>query len=443
MKIAFLVGNFPVLSETFILNQIAGLIDRGHEVDIYALDGPSDDTSKVHPIVEQYNLLERTYYSPQLPATASWQKLQGYGLLLANFYRNPLACWELLDVAKYGKRAKSFKLLYKAIPFLDGKSYDIIHCQFGSLGLMGLLFRNMGLLQGKLLTTFRGSDISKYLKKWGERVYDRLFQEGDFFLTNCEFFRQRAIKLGCEETKILVLGSGIDCSKFAFTPRYWPADGRVRIATTGRLVEKKGIEYGIRAIAKLAEIYPGIEYNIIGDGPLKEDFQKLIAELQVSHIIKLLGWKQQEELIKILDRSHILIAPSVTAADGNQDAPVNTLKEAMAMGLPVIGTLHGGIPELIEDGVSGFLVPERDADAIATKVSYLIEHPELWPELGRSGRARVQDKYDMNKLNDELVEIYQQLLNSELPYQIVGMRADDHCKTPSLGAEELMNFGFR
>ncbi len=417
MKIAFILGTFPTLSVSFILNQIQGLIERGHEVDIYALDGPSADTSKVHPIVEQYHLLERTYYPPKRPKNFWLRLLKTLGLILVNLDKNPFVLLNLLDVEKFGKEAKEQRLFYKAIPLLRRESYDIIHCQFGIFGLMSLAFQQVGIIEGKLLATFRGYDISKYLQKRGERVYDRLFQEGDFFLTNCEFFRQRAIKLGCEETKILVLGSGIDCSKFVFTPRYWPADGRVRIASTGRLIEKKGIEYGIRAIAKLALIHPHIEYNIIGDGPLKEDFQKLIAELQVSHIVKLLGWKQQEELIEILNRSHILIAPSVTAADGNQDAPVNTLKEAMAMGLPVIGTLHGGIPELIEDGVSGFLVPERDADAIATKVSYLIEHPELWPELGRSGRACVQDKYDMNKLNDELVEIYQQLLNSELPHQ--------------------------
>jgi colanic acid/amylovoran biosynthesis glycosyltransferase len=86
----------------------------------------------------------------------------------------------------------------------------------------------------------------------------------------------------------------------------------------------------------------------------------------------------------------------------------------MAMGLPVISTFHGGIPELVEDGVSGFLVPERDADAIAAKLSYLIKYPEAWPGMGRAGRARVEEKYDMNKLNDELVEIYQQLVNSDV-----------------------------
>ncbi|MDJ0531487.1 MAG: glycosyltransferase [Xenococcaceae cyanobacterium MO_207.B15] len=417
MKIAFIVGKFPALSVSFIINQIKGLIDGGHEVDIYALDGPPEDTSKVHPIVEEYHLLERTYYPPTRPENVLLRRLKTVGLLLTNLPKNPWVLLPLLNRERFGKEARKQILFYRSMPFLRRESYDIIHCQFGLFGIIGLALRQIGLIEGKLITGFRGYDISRYLKKRGDRIYDELFQEGDFFIANCEFFRQRAIKLGCDPEKIVVLGSGIDCSKFAFTPRHFPEDGKVKLVTTGRLVEKKGIEYGIRAIASLAKTYPNIEYNIIGDGPLKEHFQKLIAELNVGHIVKLVGWKQQEELIEILDNSHILIAPSVTAADGNQDAPVNTLKEAMAMGLPVIGTLHGGIPELIEDGISGFLVPERDAGVIANKVRYLIEHPEIWPDMGKAGRKRVQEKYDMYKLNEQLVEIYQQLLNSELPQQ--------------------------
>ncbi|MCA1993395.1 MAG: glycosyltransferase, partial [Coleofasciculus sp. S288] len=304
-------------------------------------------------------------------------------------------------------------MLYAAIPTLGKESYDIIHCQFGIHALDGILLRDIGALSGKLITSFRGYDISWYVQFAGDRVYDQLFEVGDFFLSNCEFFKRRAVAIGCDEQKIVVHRSGIDCSRFVFTPRYPHPDSRVRVTTTGRLIEKKGIEYGIRAVAKLAKDHPNIEYNIIGDGCLREYFEQLIQELGVGEQVKLLGWKHQQEVIEILNQSHIFIAPSVTAADGNQDAPVNTLKEAMAMGLPVIATRHGGIPELVEEGISGFLVPERDADAIAEKLAYLVEHPDVWLGMGRAGRAHVEEHYDINKLNDELVEIYQQLLNSK------------------------------
>ncbi len=417
MKIAFLVWRFPVLSEAFILNQITGLLDRGHEVYIHALNGHPQGTDKVHPIVEEYGLLERTYYTPERPENPFLCTLKGIWLLLANLHKNSLSCLQFLNEAKYGKTSEPWKRIYRAIAFLDAQPYDVIHCQFGTIGPAALMFRQGGFLQGKLVTIFRGIDISRHVQEQGENVYEQLFTEGDFFLANCEFFRRRAINLGCNPEKIVVHGSGLDCQKFTFQPRYFPVDNLVRIATTGRLVEKKGIEYAIGAVAQVAQVYSNLEFYIIGDGPLKTSLQNLIDELGLSSIVKLMGWKQQEEIIEILDSCHLFVAPSVTASDGNQDAPVNTLKEAMAMGLPVISTYHGGIPELVEDGVSGFLVPERDADAIAQKLLYFIEHPEIWKKFGEAGCAQVRKKYDMNGLNDDLVEIYQKLVSSEFIVQ--------------------------
>ncbi|MBD2603202.1 glycosyltransferase [Scytonema hofmannii FACHB-248] len=412
MKIAIIAGQFPVLSETFILNQITGLIARGHEVDIYA--SHPKDSDKVHPDVEKYQLLKRTHYIPGIPQNYFLRLIKALILLFINFFKAPLVFMRSLNIFQYGEKAYSLKFIYLAIPFLKPKTYDIIHCQFGVFALDTIVMRDIGIIKGKLITSFRGFDISRYIQEHGEDIYNPLFTEGDFFLTNCEFFRQRAIKLGCDANKIVVHGSGIDCSQFPFKPRHPHPDGKIRIATTGRLIEKKGIEYSIRAIAKVAKFHPNIEYNIIGDGELKEHLQQLIQELNVANQVKLLGWKNQPEIIEIIDKTHIFIAPSITAKDGNQDAPVNTLKEAMAMGLPVIGTLHGGIPELIKDNISGFLVPERDADAISEKVSYLIEHPEVWQQMGSSGRAYVEKHYDMNQLNNELVEIYRQVSNNNL-----------------------------
>jgi colanic acid/amylovoran biosynthesis glycosyltransferase len=409
MKIAFIVQEFPVLSETFIINQIIGLIERNHEVHIYGYK--PENTSKVHSDVEKYQLLKTTHYFPSIPANYFWRFIKGVALLLTNFYKSPLTILRALNIPKYGNLAASMRVLYWVVGVLKSEPYDIIHCQFGMHGIQGMILREIGALKGKLITSFRGYDISWYVQEQGEQVYNELFAKGDFFLSNCEFFRQRAIKLGCDEKKIIVHGSGIDCSRFSFKARHPHPDGIIRIATTGRLVEKKGIEYGIRAVAKVAQIYQNIEYNIIGDGHLKEHLQQVIEELNVAEKVKLLGWKTQTEIVEVLDNTHIFIAPSITASDGNQDAPVNTLKEAMAMGVPVIGTLHGGIPELIEDGISGFLVSERDANSIAEKLTYYIEHPEVWEKMGIAGRTYVEAHYDKNKLNDELVEIYQQVLN--------------------------------
>ncbi|MDY6902708.1 MAG: glycosyltransferase [Cyanobacteriota bacterium] len=419
MKIAFIVDRFPLLSETFVINQITGLIERGHEVHIY---GRQTYDNKLHPDVEKYKLIERTHYLPEIPKNYLGRLFNALYLFAKNFSQAPLVLLRSLNIFKYGKRAACLRLFYSTLPFLNAPKYDIIHCQFGRQAICkfgpysyeGIVLREIGAVEGKVLTTFRGYDISWYLHEYGENVYEGLFEKGDFFYTNCEFFRQRVIKLGCDEKKIIVHGSGINCSRFTFKARYPDASGLIRIATTGRLIEKKGMEYAIRAIAEVAQVYPNVEFSIIGDGELKERFLQIIQELNIGDKVHLKGWKNQKEIISILDETHIFVAPSVTASDGNQDAPVNTLKEAMAMGLPVIGTLHGGIPELVEDGVSGFLVPERDEKAIAQKLIYLIEHPEIWQEMGLSGRKKVETHYDTDKLNSELVEIYQQISGNKL-----------------------------
>lgn len=425
MRIAFLVGEFPIFSTTFILNQITGLIDRGYEVDIYA-EKPGENF-KIHPDVEKYHLLDRTFYYDKMPEERLWRLLKGIGLLLVNFPKNPRLVLRSLNVFKYGKDAASLRLLYAAIallPHLERWPYDIIHCQFGPFGLLGQLFKNLAAPQAKLITSFRGYDLSWFLRWYGENIYTKLFATGDVFFPNCDYFKRLIINLGCDEKKIVVLRSGIDCSRFFFTPRHLNPGDTIKIITIGRLVGKKGIAYGIRAVAKLIKHYPTIEYNIVGDGPLHEELQQLIAELAVGDQVKLLGAKEQQELIEILDRSHILVAPSITDEEGNQEGIPNVLKEAMAMGLPVISTEHAAIPELIEDGITGFLVPERDVDGLAEKLSYVIEHPELWIKIIQAGRTRVENYYDINQLNEQLVDVYQQLLSQDASTSLPNVESD-------------------
>lgn len=413
MRVAFIVARFPAISQTFILNQIVGLIERGVSVDIYAIHSFQEkakaETNKVHPDVEKYNLLNRTYYLSKIPNNFLIRLLKGV-VLSASFYKSPLVWLQSLNIFKYGKQALSLKLLYQAQQFVNKEPYDIIHCQFGNLAPRMIVLRNLNAINGKLVTAFRGSDISEFIQQKGEKVYNELFRTGDFFLPNCNYFKNMLLVLGCDENKLSVLRSGIDCYKFVYVPRTLPADGFIRLVTTGRLVEKKGIEYCIRAVAVLAQSNKKIEYNIIGDGVLRASLQQLIEELGVEEQVKILGWKKQPEVVEILNRSSIFIATSVTGADGNQEGIPNTLKEAMAMEMPVIGTLHAGIPELIEDSVSGFLVPEKDVDALVEKLTWLIEHPLDWVRMGKAGRAYVEKHYDNNQLNDRLVEIYQQLI---------------------------------
>ncbi|MEB3267961.1 MAG: glycosyltransferase, partial [Leptolyngbya sp.] len=267
MRIAFLVGKFPCLSQPFIINQIIGLLDQGHEVDIYALEGPSHEDQS-HPQVRDYRLLERTRYGVFPSESLPLRLLQGLGLILRYGWRYPRSLLAVLNLFKYGKRAASLRPLFAVIPFLPRQQYDIIHAQFGVYALLGADLRAMGRLQGKLIATFRGFDISEYVRRCGAEVYTDLFAVSDGILTNCEFFRQRLIALGCPAEQVQVHYSSIDCQRFTFQPRSLPPGAPIRIVTVGRLVEKKGIEYALRAIAQLRPLGIDLEYTLVGDGPL-------------------------------------------------------------------------------------------------------------------------------------------------------------------------------
>ncbi|WP_413165272.1 glycosyltransferase [Capilliphycus salinus ALCB114379] len=226
---------------------------------------------------------------------------------------------------------------------------------------------------------------------------------------------ERAIALGCPADKIVKLPMGLNLSLYQFKARYLEANEPIKIITVARLVEKKGIEYSIRAVAEVLKQYPNLIYRIVGDGVLRNSLEELIRELGVSEKIKLLGWMTQEEVRQLYVDSHLFILSSVTAQDGDKEGQGLVLQEAQAMGLPVLSTIHNGIPDGVLDGKSGFLVPETDVKALVERISYLITNPEKWPEMGRVGRAFVEENYDINLLNDRLVKIYENLLKSSEP----------------------------
>lgn len=413
MQIAFIVGHFPRLSETFILNQATGLIDRGHQVDIFS--EYAGNWSQVHPDVERYGLRQHTYQLHPVPQNYIWRLVLGLWLFLTRLPQAPRLLLGSLNPLQHGLYALSLWMLYGAVSLVDRGCfhYDIVHCQFGTQGHRGWFLRRLMSPTTRLIVMFRGHDISSYVQEKGIQIYADLFEAADACWTNCEFFRQRLIQLGCPPEKTAVHYSGLDVAKFTYQPRQPEASGPVQLVTTGRLVEKKGIEYAIRAIAQIIPRHPNIRYTIAGDGPLRSEFETLIQSLCLESTVQLAGWQDEKELIACLDRAQIFIAPSVTADDGNQDAPINVLKEAMAMGLPVISTLHGGIPELVQDGISGYLVPERDVEALGDCLEILLNESDRWPEMGQAGRAYVEQHFNLHRLNDRLVLRYQELLGGQ------------------------------
>jgi len=409
MKVAFIVGRFPALSETFILNQITGLLDMGYDVEIFAQVNPNE--KKVHSDVKKYHLIERTHYF-SMPRNKIKRILRAVYPIITNFHKGPIKTMKSLNIFKYRKKALSLTLLYLLIPFLD-KKFDIIHCHFGPNGIIGSLLKEIG-VEGEIITTFHGYDMSTFILSNGSDVYKDLFLNGDLFLPISEFWKKKLVKLNCNEKKIMVHRMGINFKKFKYSERKIQPGEPVKILTIGRLVEKKGHEYAIKAIAKIVKKHKNLAYIIAGDGSLRGKLESLVSELGVGNYVKFLGVVEQNEVIKLYKQVHIFILPSVTANNGDQEGIPTVLMEAHATGLPIISTYHSGILEVVINAKSGFLVPERDIDALVEKLQYLIEHPELWSKMGRFGREFVEKHYNIKKLNQRLVEIYQNLIEGKI-----------------------------
>jgi colanic acid/amylovoran biosynthesis glycosyltransferase len=298
-------------------------------------------------------------------------------------------------------------LFSEAIQCQDYAPFDVVHCHFGPNGIRAAALRKIGAIRTRtLVTSFYGYDVSEFIR--GRNPYSRLFRQGELFLPLSEKMRDKLIAIGCPKERILVHRLGVAPAGFpASSSRGRP--GPVRVVSVARLVEKKGIEYGIRAVARLAEAgVGGVQYRIVGDGPLRPVLDRLIRSLGMQDTVELAGWRDHAAVRTYLAEADILLAPSVTSATGDEEGTPTAILEAMASGLPVVSTFHAGIPELVEDGVSGMLVRERDVEATAAAVSILIQDLNLRRSMGLAGLAFVSQRHDIGRLNERLLEIYRE-----------------------------------
>ncbi|MEQ8396052.1 glycosyltransferase [Thalassobaculum sp.] len=397
LRVAVFVSEFPALSETFVLRQIVGLIDRGHEVTVFA-DRPRAEPL-THPDFERYGLRDRTRYLG-MPRNRVRRAIAAAGALFSRTDRRAMLA-RTVNPFRHGRDAVNLRMLYWVLRLADEAPFDVLHCHFGPVGEMVATLRDLGAVRGRLATTFHGADLTSYLKSDPDR-YRRLARSGDLFLPISDYMAGRLRTLGCPADRIAVLRMGVDLGRFAERLREMPARGPLRLVTIGRLIDKKGVADALRAVAMARQNGINLAYTIIGDGPLREPLERLAGELGIADIVEFRGWQVHDAIIEALYEHHALLAPSITAPDGDQEGIPVTLMEAMATGMPVVSTRHSGIPELVENGVSGLLAEEGDHVALAAALEQLALEPALVRSMGAAARRQVAAGYDAEALDDEL-----------------------------------------
>lgn len=406
MKVAVITESFPKLSETFVISHIIGLIDSGAEVYIFALNHLSE--GKIHPVVLDYKLLDISTYSPEL-ITGKFQRLiKGTGIVIKYIVKYPKAVLQSLNFFKFGKEALNLQRLFEVSTFFTEEQFDIIHCHFGTTAEKIAQYQKWGLLQAPLVTSFHGFDVDDPAIRIANR-YDSLKERGALYISNSTYTKKRIVELGFDENKIKVLPVYFDTDYFKKKNLY---SGTVfQLLTVGRLVEFKGIEFSIRALAlinKKNEI--PFHYTIVGAGPLREQLKSLIHELNMDNYIELVGNKTQDEILELMDSSDVFLLTGVSSTDGRVENQGLVIQEAQAMELPVIASDVGGIAEGMINYKTGFLVRQKDIESIAEKIIYLYLNPSERIRMGKAGRVFVQDKYSIPFSTKKLITYYQNLI---------------------------------
>ncbi|XQW85909.1 glycosyltransferase [Thalassotalea piscium] len=411
MKVAIFVDQFPVLSQTFVINQITGLIDLGIDVAIIAIT-KGKALEAIHPIIAQYGLMERTTFLNEEPRSK-------FKKLLYRIANTTAALSNMEKTRKiftslhfcYGQHGRSLLLASIIAKQKKVAVFDVILCHFGYNGILANKLRQLGVLEGKIATIFHGYEISasKALKSY-HSDYLSLFNDTELMLPISSLWKEKLLEIGCPPNKIVVHRMGVDLNSFIFkATKSFAQSGAIKdnnkvftLFTVARFTEKKGLEYAIKAIALLPDSV-NVRYIIAGYGELETQLRTLVEHLGLKNQIAFIGAVNQETVIDYMKGCDAFLQPSITAQNGDMEGVPVSLMEAMAMGVPVISTYHSGIPEIITNGVTGLLSPEKDEQSLRDNIVKLSEDKVLRTNMIQNARHQVETMADVNTLNKELV----------------------------------------
>lgn len=288
----------------------------------------------------------------------------------------------------------------------------LIHAHHGVNGALALPLARS--LQVPLVVTFHGADATVHkapdhyslAHRAFRRRVERLKTDVAFFTADSAFIKQKLVEKGYPGDKIVVHHVGVDLQQF----RSDPAIKREPVVLfVGRLAEKKGVEYLIRAMHRVQAASPHLKLVIIGDGELRDTLRPLAADLLKNY--EFLGLQSSDVVRQWMNRATALAVPSVTASNGDCEGLPTVIQEGMAMGVPVVATRHAGNCEAITEGETGLTTAERDVDLLASHIARLCSDQNLRAKISANARRAVQANLDIRKQTAKLEDLYDRLLS--------------------------------
>lgn len=296
---------------------------------------------------------------------------------------------------------------------------DLVHAHFGWAGAHAAGFARRHSLP--LVITFHGYDVALLSRRapgspfvWPYTLRAAgMLESMDLGLCASAELLDMLVALGVPRSRLVEHRLGVDLERFRPRPR----DGsRFRVAMIGRLVEKKGFSDGINAFAMFARrASEQPRLSVAGSGPLEGELRSQAARLGIAGQVDFLGELSHSAISELLARSDALLAPSRVAADGDRDSGLLSAKEASACECVPIATRHGGIPSIIDDGVTGFLVDERDSESLADRLAVLAGDPHVRRAMGRAAREKMFREFELHASVRRLEGHYDEVMRRHTP----------------------------
>ncbi|MGI9241378.1 MAG: glycosyltransferase family 4 protein [Verrucomicrobiales bacterium] len=296
---------------------------------------------------------------------------------------------------------------YDLVDLLRANAPSLVHVYYGHKAVKYL--EMMRAASVPWVVSFHGVDVVKFIDQPGyTEDLKKVFGEAELVMARSASLLRRLEDLGCPKGKLRMNRTPIPLGGIQAEVRTPPEDGEWRLVQACRLIAKKGIFTLLEALPAVIESWPNLKFCLAGVGPDRERIEEAIEERGLGDNVEMLGWLDQESLQEQYSGAHVFLHPSELTETEDQEGVPNSMLEAMAAGLPVVATYHGGIPEAVTDGEDGLLVAERSPAELSGAILKLLGDAELLGRLSLRAAESVRENFGFEQQIDNLERIYEE-----------------------------------
>jgi colanic acid/amylovoran biosynthesis glycosyltransferase len=409
-KLIIKIGQFPHLSETFILAQIITAIKCGYEVRLLIGKLLDFETSKQLDLIKQYEIDKKIIIEDyRIPKNKVLRLVKWFALLAFNFKN-------IKTIIQFHKEFARFSLtwLYQWVFYNQFNYVAIFHVQYGTNSSTLALLKKIG-FKPSVIVTFHGHDaffpINGFIPNNG--YYDNLFKYGNLITANTPYLADKIIELGCSKELLSIVPVGVDTDFFYPNKEVKTVHKKLKLITVGRLDKVKGHDFCISAVADLISKGFDVILTIIGEGSERKNLENLIAKYQLEDKVFMKGKKSQLEVRQELWEHEVYLLTAVALTDGRRETQGLATLEAQACGMPVIVFDSGGVKYTLENGISGFVCNEFDVDAVVDNIIKFIEKPNLLSKMGTHAINFVNENFSQKIIDQKWEIIYNNMINGK------------------------------